>query len=153
VAFDTKLIEAQMALELILTDNMPRIAWDALESGFDGPAIRRLAALERPTYFEVADVLPGVMQELGISHIPADRAGERIGRKIAQRVLDGGHDPLKHLRDFESVWVRAGYPISLAALATLDDEVSIARASGQSEEEIRQWVTSTLSDFLRLHND
>jgi len=153
VAFDTKLIEAQIALKLITPENMPRIAWDALESGLDGPAIRRLAALDNPTYFEVADLLPGVMQELGISQIAVSRAAARMARNMAQLVLDGADDPMKHLCDFESPWIRANYPTDLAVLGTLEDEVWIAQASGQSEAQIRQWVTSTLSDFVNSHND
>lgn len=93
------------------------------------------------------------MQELGISHITVSRAAVRMARNIAQRILNGGDDPMKHLRDFESLWIRANYPTDLAALGTLDDEVRIARGSGQSEAQIRQWVASTLSDFVGSHDD
>lgn len=153
MAFDTRLIEAQIALKLIAPENMPKIAWDALESGFDGPGIRRLSALNHPTHFEVADVLPRAMQELGISQITVSQAAARLAKSIAQRVLDGGEDPMRRLREFQSLWIRANYPTDLAALGTLDDEVRIAQTLGQSEAEIRQWVTSTLSDFIRSHDD
>lgn len=48
---------------------MPSIALDALEADIDGAAIRRLAALERPTYFEVAEILPRAMEEMGLVQI------------------------------------------------------------------------------------
>lgn len=43
MAFDREIIEVPLALELIGSSDMPKIAWDALEAGLDGPAIRRLA--------------------------------------------------------------------------------------------------------------
>jgi hypothetical protein len=44
VAFDRQLIEAQLALGLIGSSDMPGLAWDALEAGLDGKYIRRLGA-------------------------------------------------------------------------------------------------------------
>ena len=67
MAFDRDQIEAKLALNLIASAEMPQIALGALEAGLDGKAIRRLAVLEHPTYFEVAEVLPRVMQELGLT--------------------------------------------------------------------------------------
>ncbi len=149
VPFDPRLIEAQIALELIPSENMPKIAWDALESGFDGPAIRRLAALDFPTFFEIAEVLPRVMDELGVSRISVVQAAERLSRITAQRILASGDDPLKHLRDFESLWFRANYAKSLASLGTLHDDVWVAQIQGQSDIEIRKWVTKTIAEFVR----
>jgi hypothetical protein len=68
---------------------------------------------------------------------------------MAQKILLGSDDPLKHLRDFESLWIRADYPNSLAALGTLHDEVWLARSFGRSVSDIRELVTSTLSNFVR----
>jgi hypothetical protein len=51
---------------------------DALEAGFDGPATLRLAVLERPTYFEVPEALPRVLQELGLAQITVGEAALRV---------------------------------------------------------------------------
>jgi hypothetical protein len=67
MAFDRELIEAKLALDLIASADMPSVAVEGLEAGLDGPAIRRLAVLERPTYFEVREVLPCAMAVLGIA--------------------------------------------------------------------------------------
>ncbi|HEV7218303.1 MAG TPA: hypothetical protein VGN39_05470 [Terriglobales bacterium] len=56
-------------MNLIASSDMPSIALDALEADIDGAAIRRLAALERPTYFEVAEILPRAMEEMGLVQI------------------------------------------------------------------------------------
>jgi hypothetical protein len=54
MAFDRELIEAKLALDLIASADMPSVAVEGLEAGLeaglDGPAIRRLAVLERPTF-------------------------------------------------------------------------------------------------------
>jgi len=72
--FDPELVEAQLALRRIGTTDMPKLAWDALEAGLDGQATRRLAALRFPTFFEVREILPKVMQEWQITQIPKGQA-------------------------------------------------------------------------------
>ena len=46
MTFEPEIVEAQLALNLIGTTDMPKLAQDALEAGFDGPGTRRLAALD-----------------------------------------------------------------------------------------------------------
>lgn len=152
VSFDRQLIEAKLALNLIASPDMPRIAWDALEAGIDGPATRRLAVLERPTYFEVAEVLPRVMKEWEIAQIPIGEAALRLAQDIAQDILRCSKDPLRYTRDLEGLWVRADYAKALQSLGTLDDEVLIAQSGGQSLALIREWVTDRLRDFVRSRN-
>ncbi|SRR6266478_310168 len=55
---------AVFALNLISSTDMPALAWDAIEAGLDGPAIRRMAALEFPTLFDMQGVLPQAMEEM-----------------------------------------------------------------------------------------
>ena len=107
--FDRDQIEARLALNLIASADMPQIAWDALETGLDGPATRRLAVLERPTYFEVAEVFPRVKQELGLAEITIDQAALRVAKQIATEIVNEGGDPIRCLQTFESLWVRSGY--------------------------------------------
>jgi hypothetical protein len=91
VPFDRELLEAKLALHLIASADMPSVAWDAWEAGVDGgPATGRLGSLERPTYFEVSEVLPRVMQELGLSQISRDEAALRMARRIAKDILESG---------------------------------------------------------------
>ena len=152
VPFDRQVVEAKLALNLIPSADMPTVALDALEAGIDGRATRRLAVLEHPTYFEVAEVLPRVMEEWEISHIPVGEAALRIARSIAQDILRSDEDPLRRIRDFEELWIIAGHSDELRSLGTLDDEVSIAHGHdghGQSLALIREWVTERLKDFIQ----
>lgn len=145
--FDREIIEARLALDLIGSSDTPKIAWDALEAGLDGKYIRRLAALDSPTYFEVREVLPQAMEEMGIVKISRDAAVLRIARHLAQEILESGKDPLKHIREFEWLWIKAGYPRGIQAVGNLYDDVYIASGS-QSENEIREWVTTRLKELL-----
>ena len=96
--FDREQIEARLALDLIASADMPQIAQDALEAGLDGPATLRLAILERPTYFEVAEVLPRVVNELGLAQITIGEAALRVAKETAREILRNGHDPLRHVQ-------------------------------------------------------
>jgi len=149
VAFDRELIEAQLALNEIPSKEMPRIAWDALEANLDGPAIRRLAALERPTAFQVAEVLPAAMREMGLSAISTGEGALRIGQRRASEILEKGEDPLASIRDFADLWIRAGYPSELRSVGNLHDEIWMAELTGQSESEIRKWVIERLKAIVR----
>jgi hypothetical protein len=145
--FDREDVEAKLALNLIASSDMPSIGCDALEAGFDGPAIRRLAILEHPTYFEAAEVLPRAMRELGLVQISVGEAAVRIAKRIAREILSSGDDPLHHLRDFESLWIASEYAPEITVLGTLYDDAWIAQSTGSSDEKIRQDVTSLLKDF------
>jgi hypothetical protein len=147
--FDRELVEAKLALNLIPSADMPKIAWDALEAGLDGPGIRRLAALEQPTAFEVGEVLPRASEEMGVSQLGAGEAALRVARRHAKEILESGDDPLRHTRDFENLWAQAGYPTEIASVGNLYDEVYVGEATGESENEIRSWVTARLKELIR----
>ncbi len=52
MTFDVREVEARISLNLVALAKLPPIAWAALEAGYDGPAIRRMAAFDNPTGFE-----------------------------------------------------------------------------------------------------
>ena len=147
--FDRELVEAKIVLNLIASADMPKMAWDALESGLDGPGIRRLAALVQPTYFEVAEVLPRAKSELGLKEISTGEAAVRLAKQIAKEVLESSEDPLQHLETFRWLWFRSNYAHEIASLGSLSDDVWVAQSAGHSDEEVRQEVVSILTDFAK----
>lgn len=150
MSFDCELVEARLALGLIGSDEMPKLAWDALEAGLDGRAIRRLAALEHPTFFEVDEVLRDAMKEMKLQHIEALDAARRLTRSIATEILRTSTDPIRQVGQFEQLWIRAGYPSELAPYGNLEDEVSVARQMGSSNDKIRTWVIARLKEAAAL---
>jgi hypothetical protein len=145
--FDPRATEARIALDLVSTTDMPRLAWDALEAGLDGPAVRRLAALEFPTVFQVRELLPRVMEELKLAKLNKGQAAFALAKIRAQEIVRSGSDPFQHLRDFEHLWIQADYCHELRDYGNLDDEVNVARCMGQSEAEIRAWVTKRIQEL------
>jgi hypothetical protein len=142
--FDHDLVEAQLALHHIGTTDMPKLAWDALEAGLDGPATSRLAALDFPTFFQVRDILPTVMQEWRMTPLSREDAAVRLAKLRARQILQTNEDPLKQSYDFWNLWMESNYCRELEEYGELADEVYIARESGQTDDEIRVWLLEKL---------
>ena len=144
MTFDPKTTEAQLALNLISSVDMPKLAWEALEAGLDGPAIRRLAALEFPTAFQIREVLPHAMEEMHLAKLSESEAAIRLAKSRAQAIVRSDLDPFKHLRDFEQLWIQTDYCRELQEYGNLDDEVNVARCMKQPEPEIRALLMERL---------
>jgi hypothetical protein len=145
---DRRLAEARLVLNLIASDELPSLAWDAWEAGLDGPAMRRLAAFQRPTAFELRDVLPPAIEEMQPLHLELSRAALRLANHRARGILRAGKDPLRFTREFERLWIDSGYAREITEYGTLDDEViSMARGMGQSGQDIRIWLVPKLEEL------
>ena len=144
VCFDSKLVEAQLALRRIGPDEMPALAWDAMEAGLDGPSIRRLAALTNPSGWEVDQIVPSFMSEAGLNRITLQEASVRLAQQIARRILSEGLDPLDHTRDFERLWIDADHPSEIQDAGTLEDDKYTAQYAGETEAEFREYARSVL---------
>jgi hypothetical protein len=147
MTFDPRAAEAQLALNRIGTTDLPRLAWDALEAGYDGPAIRRLAALEFPTFFEVQQILPSAMREMSLVKIDTAEAACRFAKIRARGILDSNRNPLEGLGDFYVLWRQANYCGELAGIGYLGEEADIALSQGSDENEIRAWVMERIREF------
>ncbi|MFC8067149.1 hypothetical protein [Streptomyces sp. NPDC057293] len=98
-------------------------ACDALVAGLDGPALRMLAACtRREADYDVPDLLPPALDELGLTLHPAgSRAAREAGvRALAARTLAGELTP----RELAfRIHQRFGHDLPLTErLAELDDE-------------------------------
>jgi len=67
-----------------------------------------------------------------------------VSKQIAGEILKSGDDPLRHVRDFESLWYRSNYAHEISSLGTLRDDVWVAQSAGRSDEEIRLELVSIL---------
>lgn len=100
VPFDPHLVEAKLALGMIGPEEMPPLAWDALEAGLDGPSIRKLAALMNPSGWESDQIIPAFMAEADMKSISTQEAAIRVARHLAHRILSEGLDPLAGFERF-----------------------------------------------------
>jgi hypothetical protein len=145
MAFEPRTVEARLALNLISSTDMPALAWDAIEAGLDGPAIRRMAALVSPTFFEIRGVLPQAMEEMRLSRLGEGQAALRLAKLRAREILATNSDPFEHLRDFEHLWTQSHYCRELQDYGNLDDEVYVAKVMGRPSGEIRAWLLERLN--------
>jgi hypothetical protein len=87
------------------------------------------------------------MHEMGLSKLGRGEAALRLARARAKEILDSNNDPLKHTKDFERLWIDAGYPKQLMLVGTLDDNVYIM-SGNQSDDTIRKGIVEQLKNFL-----
>jgi hypothetical protein len=119
--FDPRTFEAEVAMKLISSEQLPSVAQDAMEAGYDGPAVVRMAILEAKAGWAIDQALPGMLAELGLSGIDVKDAALRLARERAQHIISGGENPLASLSYFYRLMLVADYPPELVELGHLED--------------------------------
>lgn len=148
--FDKKLVEANLTLRRIGAEDLPSLACDALEAGFDGPATRRLAALVSPNFFAVEKILPAAMQEWEVHPVSVETAAIRLAKKRAKEILESGDDPLKHTGHFEWLSMQSEYCEELAVLGFFVEDVYVAKELGHSLDGVRERMNEELKVLANL---
>jgi hypothetical protein len=97
MAFDPQQFASEAALGLIPSESFPSAAQDALEAGFDGKWILRMAVLENPSGWEVDQVLPKMFAELNITLPKPKEAALLLAKIRVHRIQATGEDPLKSI--------------------------------------------------------
>ena len=97
--FSPQLIQARWEFGKLPSEEVPRLAQDALELGYDGKYIRRIAGLESPDSFDLHPLMPGFLAELGVTTKLSQRdAGLALARLVAQAIVDGRVKPYEGAR-------------------------------------------------------
>ena len=120
--FDLATFEAEVALKLILTERLPSVAQDALEAGFDGPHVLRMAILEPAAGWAIDQALPPMLEELGLCAISPEEAALKLARQRAQHLMKTGEDPMPSMPYFHRLLLASDYSDELYELAYFDDE-------------------------------
>lgn len=93
---------------------------------------------------QVAKYCRTLLKKCAWQRYPKVRLPLRLAKVRAQDILRSNSDPLKHLRDFEQLYIQTDYCLELRDYGNLNDEVHVARCTSQPESEIRAWVTKRL---------
>ncbi len=141
--FDPRTFEAEVALKLIPTERLPAVAQDAMEAGFDGPHVVRMAILEPAYGWAIDRALPPMLAELGCHEISPKEAALWLARERAKYLLETGEDPLPSLSYFYRLMWMADYPDELIGLGYLEDAYEFA-----TEQEMRTSAREALEELL-----
>jgi hypothetical protein len=103
-------------------EDMPRFAADALEAGYDGPALRRLAGLIKPTSRDVGDLFRNALLEIGKVKIQSkEQAVFSLSRETAADILQGRIDPVRGAEILARYAGMLGYPAFLVEFLQLSE--------------------------------
>ncbi len=107
--FSPRLIQARWVLYELPSEDLPRLAQDALESGYDGKNIRRMAGLMQPNRADLLPLMPGFLAEMGVAAtLSSDEAGRLLARLVAQGISEGQITPYEGARFiwkiFNALW-------------------------------------------------
>ncbi len=122
MSFDPAMFAAEVVLKLIPTERLPSLAQDALEAGFDGPHVLRMAVLEPTAGWAIDQALLPMLAELGCRPLSSQEAALRLATLRAQLILTTGGDPLPSVPYFYQLMVAADYPEELLELGYFDDD-------------------------------
>jgi hypothetical protein len=120
--FNPDLFVAKWYCSRVLPEDMPTFAADALEAGYDGPALRRLAGLQKPSTADVGDLFQKSLVEIGRVKIKSqDQAIVFLSRLIAKDIVEDRLDPVQGAEVLAEYAQRLGYPPFLAEFLGLAD--------------------------------
>jgi len=146
--FDPQMIAARWYFGEFMHEDLPRIAAEALEHEYDGPMLRRLAGLIKPTSSDIpVREIDGAFRELGIrAPLSKQEAQIILAAETAQAVLSGAQDPYDaatHIRIY--ICGFEAQPPELATIVKLSEQCERGLASaGDLQAQIR----AALADFL-----
>jgi hypothetical protein len=142
VNFDPTALAVQYYFGDLQYWNLPGICIEALEQGFDGPALRRLAGLLNPVQSDIRhEEIDSAFREMGVNApIPKDEARLVLATNAARRALSGKSNLFNeatHIRIHLCHWDEA--PLQLQPIVEL---------SAESEHAAR-WKWNLLEERLR----
>ncbi len=150
-ALEPALIQAKWQFGLITPEMMPQIACEALEQGFDGKILRRLAGLNSPARRDIEGLLPAAFAEMGLTCITSKQeTGMFLAKHIAAQICSGKIDPYAGAKQ---IWRYISYAI--------DDSKELLIFVGLASEyedhphlnaKIRKDIVDAASKFIESQN-
>ena len=120
--FNPDLFVAKWYCSKVGPENMPQFAADALEAGFDGPALRKLAGLVKPTSWDIDDLFQDTLKEISTIRVHSKPQAIRfLSRKTAADILSGELEPILGADILERYASMLGYPPFLAEFLELSE--------------------------------
>jgi hypothetical protein len=136
--FDPPIFEAEVALGLILSDRLPAAAQDAMEAGFDGPAVVDMAILNPRHLWAIDRALQPMLKEIGLRTLTPEEAGLRLAQKRAREIFANEEDPFSSTGYFYRLWVAADYAAKLCEVGNFNDYGEYFKSEREKRERARE---------------
>ena len=101
-----ELVAAQLALGLVLPEELPRVAVDALEAGCDSPSLRVLAGLTMTEIGEARQLFDRVLGELQLRNASRQQAVVQLAKERAREILSGERSPYQGAKEIWQLSLR-----------------------------------------------
>jgi hypothetical protein len=146
--FSAELFQAGWVFGEIRTDRVAKFAEEALTAGYDGPALRRLAALSKDDTQDLPRFLAPAFVELGLSaEVSKEQSGLCIAKALARAALDEEIHPYIAAR---LIWKRVYRQCeSLEQLLPFVGLASEYEDDPQHRSEHEQDISEELENLLR----
>ena len=105
--------------------HVQQFAWDGQAAGYDGPALRTLAAYEWSTWRDVNDLFEQAVREMGLRVPTRDEAARLLARNIAAAITSGERDPYDGAGELAALYFAAGYAGFLSDFVVLADSYDV----------------------------
>lgn len=120
--FNPNLFVARWYCSRVLPEDMPQFAADALEAGFDGTALRRLAGLLKPTTRDVGDLFQRALCEIGTVKVQSkEQALVFLSRLTALDIVERRIEPRRGAEILAGYAMALRYPDFIAEFVQLAD--------------------------------
>lgn len=151
--FSPQLIQARWVLDKLPSEEAPRLAQDALELGYDGKHIRRIAALFQPSNADLQPLMTGFVTELGATPgLTREQAGWSLARLVAEGILEARIAPYDGARFIwrdivNELWPNQQHP--LLAFAGTASEYEDCESYSRDPEETRRQISQEIIEQAR----
>jgi hypothetical protein len=134
-------------------ENMPGIAADLLEIGYDSRSLRRLAGEMEASNSAALEPLVGAMfRELGVNYpMPEREAKIIVSRQIAREVIAGKRNPWAAANHLEiSIWNWVPETAELELIFSINDEVDWNSNEKRAFPELKAALTKAFAQLASL---
>lgn len=149
---------ASGSVDLVPISRWPMLAAHWLAAGFDSPQLREYAGLAEADVTEARELMPAVLESIGLHVVTVDELAERcrVALAVVQRDLDATGFGEYVMRPVNL----AGGPLSLSMYAALPDGRSWSGGCGGATPDMTDtillWyaahsVSDTLGEVLKIH--
>jgi hypothetical protein len=140
-------IVARWSLELLSGEELPALAGDLLQNGYDNQALREVAGLVRPTLRDAEETFNRGMLQAGFTRLATPQAVRLLAWDVAKGIVDEEIAPESGARQLAGLWSGSrGIDELVAFYGCTDQYDDHPEARSEIEDEIRalarQFVTA-----------